>query len=102
MIQGRSYDVEAGPKRLRLWEDDREIFAADGGCVVRQFLYSENEVSFEVSSLRPRRINLTFLREGKYQVLVDDVPREVFRGSDFDLRLPSGGHRVHFQLLEPK
>jgi hypothetical protein len=100
-IQGRFYEVEAGRKRLRLLEDDREVFSADGGCVVRQFLYSENEVSFEISSLRKRDVRVRFLRQGKYQVLFDEAPREVFRGSDFELEVPPGRHRVHFQLLEP-
>jgi hypothetical protein len=89
-----------GPKRIRLLEDDREIFAADGGAVVRHFLYSENEVSFEIASLRPREISLRFLREGKYQLLVDNAPREVFRGDSFRLDVPAGTHSVLFQLLE--
>jgi glycogen debranching enzyme len=101
MIQGRSYDVETSPKQTRLLEDDREIFRADGGCVVRHFLYSENEVSFELSSLRPRQVKLRFLREGKYQLLLDEAPREVFRGQDFRIKIPAGIHRVLFQLLEP-
>lgn len=100
MVQGRSYDVEAGPKTIRLVEDDREIFSADGGAVIRHFLYSETEVSFQVSSLRPREIRLRFLRQGKYQLLVDESPREVFRGDSFRLDLPAGMHSVSFQLLE--
>ncbi len=101
-IQGRAYDIEAGPKRTRLIEDDREIFSADGGAVIRHFLYSETEVSFQVSSLRPRRVELRFLREGKYQLLVDEAPRGVFRGDSFRLDLPAGPHTVLFQLLESR
>ncbi|MCX6561718.1 MAG: trehalase family glycosidase [Candidatus Aminicenantes bacterium] len=99
-VQGRSYDVEVGPKRIRLLEDDREIFAADGGAVVRHFLYSENEVSFEIASLRPREVLIRFLREGKYQLLVDNAPREVFRGDSFRIDVPAGTHSILFQLLE--
>ncbi|MDD8025869.1 MAG: trehalase family glycosidase [Acidobacteriota bacterium] len=101
LIQGRSYDVEAGPKRTRLLEDGREIFTADGGAVVRHFLYSENEVSFAIASLHPREFKVRFLREGKYQLLLDEAPREVFRGDSFKLEVPTGTHEVLFQLLEP-
>jgi len=99
-VQGRTYGVEVSPKRVRLTEDERVIFSADGGAVVRRFLYSENEVSFEIKVLRQREVEVRFLRRGKYQFLLDGVPKEVFRGRSFRFDLPEGNHTVLLQLLQ--
>lgn len=99
-VQGRTYEVEVSPKRVRLTEDERVVFSADGGAVVRRFLYSENEVSFEIKVLREREVEIRFLRRGKYQFLLDGVPKEVFRGRSFSFDLPEGNHTVLLQLLQ--
>ena len=46
-----SYDVEIVPKgEIALREDEPGDLHVDGGAVIRHFLYSENEVSFEISA----------------------------------------------------
>jgi hypothetical protein len=99
-IQDRRYDVEIAPKRVRLYEDDREIFNVDGGAVVRHFLYTENEVAFEIKVIRPRDIDIHFLRKGKYQLQIDNVLKQVFRGRSFSFEIPEGNHAVLIQMLE--
>jgi len=99
-IQGRTYSVEAGAGKLILVEDEREIFAADTGLVVRHFLYDENEVQFETKAIETVTIKVRFLKKGKYQLLIDDRPKKVFSGSSVKFDVPDGDHAVVIQLLE--
>ncbi len=99
-IQDRQYDVEIAPKRVRLYEDEREIFNVDGGAVVRHFLYNENEVAFEIKVIRTHTVDLSFLRKGKYQLLIDNQLKQVFRGRSASFDVPEGNHSVLIQLLE--
>ena len=99
-IQGRTYSVEAGAGKLILVEDEREIFAADTGLVVRHFLYDENEVRFETKAVETVTIKVRFLKKGKYQLLIDDRPKKVFSGSSVKFDVPDGDHAVVIQLLE--
>jgi hypothetical protein len=92
--------VEVSRSRVRLREDDREILRTNGAAVFRRFLYSENEISFEVRSLEKREIRIQFLVEGKYQVLVDDEVVSLPKGKSCKVRIPAGDHTVVIQLLE--
>jgi len=102
LVQGRHYEVEVSPSRVRLKEEGKEILEADQAAVFRRFLYSEREVSFEVKTLRETRIKLKFLTAGKFQVEVDDRPAEIFKGRSRKIRVPEGKHKVTVLLLEKK
>jgi putative isomerase len=99
-IQGRHYDVEVSRGRIRLLEEGREVLRADGGAVFRHFLYSENEVSFEIRTIEKRDIKVQFLKTGKYQLLLDNQLIRVFEGISRKFRVPEGSHTVVIQLLE--
>jgi glycogen debranching enzyme len=99
-IQGRTYEVEAGSGKLILSEDDKEIFSADTGLVVRHFLYDENEVRFETKAVETVTIKVRFLKKGKFQLLIDDRPKKIFTGSSVKFDVPDGDHAVLIQLLE--
>jgi hypothetical protein len=99
-IQGRHYQVEISRSTTKLIEEDRDILKADGGAVFRHFLYSENEVSFEIKSLKKRKIAVNFLKKGKYQLLLDNQIKKVFKGQSHKFEVPDGDHSVLIQLLE--
>jgi neutral trehalase len=99
-IQGRHYQVEVSDSETILREEDEEIVRADGGAVFRHFLYSENEVSFEIKSLKPREVRVRLLKKGKYQMLVDNQLKEIFRDDSLKFEVPEGEHSVLIQLLE--
>ena len=99
-IQGRHYDVSVSRKEIILQEEGRPIITIDGGAVVRHFLYAENEVSFEIQSMAGRRLRIEFLRKGKYQLLIDNIPKRVFTGRRVKFDVPDGSHAVLLQLLE--
>ncbi len=99
-IQGRHYEVEISSSRIRLKEEGKEILRTNGSAVFRRFLYSENEISFEVKCFEKRDIGIQFLVEGKYQILVDGVVRAVVKGKSCKIRVPEDEHSVMIQLLE--
>jgi hypothetical protein len=99
-IQDRTYEVEVGSSKVILTENDREIFSADSGIVVRHFLYDENEVRFETKAVESFTVKVRFLKKGKYQLLIDDKPKKVFSGSSVKFDIPDGDHAVVIQLLE--
>jgi Mannosylglycerate hydrolase MGH1-like glycoside hydrolase domain len=99
-IQGRHYQLEVSSSTTRLQEEEREIVRADGGAVFRQFLYSESEVSFEFKSLEPREVQIRFLKKGKYQLLIDNQLKKIFRADSQKFEVPEGEHSVLIQLLE--
>ncbi len=99
-IQGHHYDVGVSRKEIVLAEEGRRIVVLDGGAVVRHFLYSENEVSFEIKTMSEREIRVEFLRKGKYQLEIDGVPKRVFKGAKVKFDVPDGSHSVLLQLLE--
>jgi hypothetical protein len=99
-IQGRHYDVEVGPSRTVLREEGRPLVRADGGAVVRRFLYTESEVSFAFKALDDREVRLWLLKNGKHQLLVDDREVKVFTGNSVEFIIPSGDHSVLLMLLE--
>jgi hypothetical protein len=99
-IQGHHYDVSISRKSVVLTEEGRDVFSINGGAVVRHFLYTENEVSFELKSMAERKIRIGFIRKGKYQLLIDNVAKRVFKGSKVSFEVPDGNHGVLLQLLE--
>ena len=99
-IQGRHYEVEVSSSGIKLKEEGKEILKANGGAVIRHFLYSENEIYFEVKSLEKRKIKIKFLTKGKYQLQVDDQIKEIFKGKSREVEVPEGEHTVLFLLLE--
>ncbi len=99
-IQGRHYQVEVSRSSTKLIEEGKDILKADGGAVFRHFLYSGNEVSFEIKSLKNREIDIDFLKKGKYQLLIDNRLKKVFKGQSHKFEVPEGDHTVLIQLLE--
>ncbi|MBN2408468.1 MAG: hypothetical protein JXE07_01925 [Candidatus Aminicenantes bacterium] len=99
-IQGRHYEVRVSRSETKLKEEDRDIIKANGAAVFRRFLYSENEVSFEITSLEPREIEARFLKKGKYQLLLDNQITKIFKGDSQKFKVPVGAHAVLIQLLE--
>jgi len=99
-IQGRTYDVEVDTNEVLLREEGKEIFSVDGGAVIRHFLYSENEVSFEIKSPEKRKVEIRFLKRGRYQLLIDNQLKPLFKGRSYKFIVPEGDHSVLIQLLE--
>lgn len=99
-IQDRHYDIKVSPSTIRLKEEGEEIIKADGGAVFRQFLYSENEVSFRINSLEDREVKIRFLSKGKYQLFLDEKLTKIFRDNDLKIKIPAGEHSVLVLLLE--
>ncbi len=99
-IQGRHYDVEISRKKMSLLEEGKTILETNGGAVFRQFIYSENEISFDFKSLKKRKINIHFLAKGRYQLLVDNLDKGTFDGKQITFKIPSGEHSVLILLLE--
>ncbi|OGD30380.1 MAG: hypothetical protein A2Y56_09100 [Candidatus Aminicenantes bacterium RBG_13_63_10] len=98
-VQGRHYGVFVSAKEIRLEEEGREILTIDGGAVIRHFLYSDSEVSFDISSLEPREVKIRFLKEGKYQFLFNSQVKRVFRGKSLSFDIPEGLHNILVLLL---
>jgi len=90
-IQGRHYDIEISPSKMQLKEEGKKILIINGCAVFRHFLYSQNEISFEIKSLGPREIKIRFITDGKYQLEVDDK-----------VKRPEGEHKILILLLAKK
>lgn len=99
-IHGRHYEVELSPSEVKLKEEGEEIIRANGGAVFRHFLYSENEISFEVSTLEERQIKVRFLTKGKYAFRLDNQLKDIFKGKSLKIKVPEGEHSVLILLLE--
>lgn len=101
-IQGRHYEVEVSSSEIKLKEEGKEILKANGEAVFRHFLYSENEIYFEIKSLKKRKVKVKFLTKGKYQLRVDDEIRKIFKGKSVEIKVPEGEHSVLILLMEKK
>ncbi len=99
-IHGRHYEVEVSSSEVKLKEEGKEIVRANGGAVFRHFLYSENEISFEVSTLEERQIKIRFLTKGKYSYRLDNQLKDIFKGKSLKIKVPEGEHSVLILLLE--
>ena len=100
LIQDRHYEVEVSNSSTILREEGETILSADGGAVVRRFLYNESEVSFVIKSLKKREVRLRLLKKGKYQLLIDGREVDVFSANGRKFEVPEGEHTVLVQLLE--
>jgi len=100
LIQGRHYEVKVSKSEIVLKEEDREIVKTNGSAIFRRFLYSEQEVYFEVKSLKDLEIKLKFLLKGKYQLSIDDSVKKIFKGDSVKIKVPEGNHKVLVLLLE--
>lgn len=101
-IQGRHYDVEVSSSKIKLREEGRDILDTNKSAVFRRFLYSENEVSFDVKTLENMVAKINFLTKGKYQLEIDDQSAEIFDGKSTKVKIPEGEHSVRILLLEKK
>ncbi|MBN2245633.1 MAG: hypothetical protein JW755_07290 [Candidatus Aminicenantes bacterium] len=99
-IQGRHYELNVSKSEIVLKEEDREIVKTNGPAIFRRFLYSEQEVYFEVKSLKELEIKLKFLLKGRYRLSVDDSVKEVFKGNSVEFKVPEDSHKVLVLLLE--
>lgn len=99
-IQGRHYDIEVSSKKVRLKEEGRVILEANKAAVFRRFLYSENEVAFDVTSLKSVEIKVNLLTRGRFQLEIDNRPAEIFEGRSTKFKIPEGEHNVLILLLE--
>jgi hypothetical protein len=101
-IQGRHYDIEVSPKKVKLREEGRVILETNKAAVFRRFLYSESEVAFDVKTLKKSEIKINLLAKGRYQIEVDNQPAEIFVGKSTKFKISEGEHRVLILLLEKK
>lgn len=99
-VQGRHYDLEISRKKVVLREEGKVVLETKGRAIFRHFLYSPNEISFEIKSLKPRKINVNFLAKGKYQLLIDDEVTRIFSGKSTEVKVPAGEHAILILLLE--
>lgn len=99
-IQGRHYEVEASKKKVRLKEEGRTILEANRASVFRRFLYSENEVAFNVRTLKKNKVRVNFLTKGRFQIEIDNQPAEIFEGRSKTFQIPEGEHNVLILMLE--
>lgn len=101
-IQGRHYEVMVSSSKIKLKEEGDLILKCNGAAVFRHFLYSEEEVSFEMKALESRKVKVWFLTKGKYQIFIDGQAQEIFKGNRKKFKVPSGEHTVTILLLEKK
>ncbi|MFW6160952.1 MAG: amylo-alpha-1,6-glucosidase, partial [Acidobacteriota bacterium] len=101
-IQGRHYELKVYPSVIELKEEGKRILKSKKSAVFRHFLYSENEVSFEIKSLDEVKVKLWFLIDGKYQLRINDQIIRVFDGKSVDITVPAGDHSVLVWLLQKK
>jgi hypothetical protein len=101
-VQGRHYDVEVNKSSVKLWEEGKEIIHCNGSAVFRNFLYSKNEVYFEIKALEPREVKVRFLTKGKYELILDDRVKKLFEGNSTKIQIPEGEHTVLVLLISEK
>ncbi|MDD8019643.1 MAG: trehalase family glycosidase [Acidobacteriota bacterium] len=93
-ILGRNYEVEISPDGIKLIEEKKELIKTDGPAVFRHFLYSDREISFEIKSLKKRKINISLGQERQGQLILDGKEAGKFAGSRLKLQVPEGEHRL--------
>jgi hypothetical protein len=70
--------------------------------VFRNFLYSKNEVYFEIKTLESRDVKVRFLTKGKYQLILDGRVKNLFEGNSTKIQIPEGEHTVLVLLISEK
>ena len=101
-VQGRHYDVEVNKSSIKLWEEGKEIINCNGSAVFRNFLYSKNEVYFEIKTLDPLEVRVRFLTKGKYELILNDHIKNLFEGNSTKIQIPGGEHTVLILLISEK
>jgi glycogen debranching enzyme len=101
-IQGRHYDIEVKKSSIKLWEEGKEIINCNGSAVFRNFLYSKNEVYFEIKTLKPREVKVRFLTKGNYELILDNRVKNLFEGNSTKIQIPEGEHTVLVLLISEK
>lgn len=101
-IQGRHYEVEVSSRKLKLKEEGREIISTNKSAIFRHFLYSENEIAFNLKTFEETKIKVQFLTKGKYELWVDNKQMKVFKGNSLKTKIPEGEHSILILLIEKK
>jgi hypothetical protein len=101
-IQGRHYEVEVSSSKLKLKEEGREIISTNQSAIFRHFLYSENEIAFDIKTFKKTKLKVQFLTKGKYELWVDNKQIKVFKGNSLKTKIPEGEHSVLILLIEKK
>jgi hypothetical protein len=101
-IQGRHYEVEVSSSKVKLKEEGREIISTNKSAIFRHFLYSENEIAFDIKTFEKTKLKVQFLTKGKYELWVDNKQIKVFKGNSLKTKIPEGEHSVLILLLEKK
>jgi len=99
-IQGRHYELKISSKGIKLKEEGKEIIRTNGGVIFRRFLYSESEVSFDISTFEKRKITIRFLNKGKYELMVNDQTIEIFSAKSKKIKIPKGKTKILILLLK--
>jgi len=99
-IQGRHYDIHISKRNIWLKEEGNEILKANGGAVFRHFFYSDNEVSFEIKSLKKRKVKVRFMAKGKYQLMIDGVAKNIVKKNSLEFITEPGEHKVIISRLD--
>ena len=89
-------------KANALRAEGKDIINCNGSAVFRHFLYSKNEVYFEIKTLEPREVRVRFLTKGKYELILDDRVRNLFEGNSTKIQVPEGEHTVLVLLIAEK
>jgi len=93
-ILGRNYEVEISPDRIRLIEEKKELIKTDGPAVFRHFLYSDREISFEIKSLKKRKISISLGRERQGRLILNGKEAGKFTGNRIKVQVPDGEHHL--------
>lgn len=99
-ILGRHYGVEISPSTTRLREEKKEIVRANGPAVFRHFLYSDREISFEINSLKKRKVSIFLKEKKKGQLFLDGKEAGKFEGNEIETVVPEGDHRLVIIISE--
>lgn len=93
-ILGRHYDLEISSSRISLKEEGKELIRTNGPAVFRHFLFTPEEVSFEIKSLENRKIRIFFDQKKQTRILLDGKEYGKYYGEEVDIRVPEGEHQV--------
>lgn len=99
-VLDRHYEVEMSSKRIKLNEEGRELLNSNGPAVFRHFLYTAREISFEVKSLKKRKISVNLGNRKKGQIFINGREAGKFDGKRVVAEVPEGEHRVVIIISE--
>ncbi len=100
-LDGHTYDVTIAPNETTLVRDGKSVFHADAGVVVRNYLFSPNNLSFRISASRASTVILSEFKSVAplpfpLSVTIDgQVIRKLkFVSGSPVLSLPAGEHSI--------